>query len=89
MGSQQSGAASQRRSAAGELLFRIGLAAFEGDATFRELLRRAELPKAREVSTTVGRDGTAILTTLTVRQLNHNAHVVIRQAPDARASRVE
>lgn len=54
-----------------------GFAAFEGDATTRELLRRAELPKAREVIITVGRDDTAILTTLTVRQLNRGAHVVV------------
>lgn len=54
-----------------------GLAAFEGDATSRELLRRAEVSKAREVIITVGRDDTAILTTLTVRQLNHRAHVVV------------
>ncbi|CAL8980106.1 Glutathione-regulated potassium-efflux system protein KefC [Propionicimonas sp. T2.31MG-18] len=56
---------------------RHGLAAFEGDATARELLHRAELPKAREVIITVGRDDTAILTTLTVRQLNRGAHVVV------------
>jgi voltage-gated potassium channel len=54
-----------------------GLAAFEGDATSRDLLRRAELPKAREVIITVGRDDTAILATLTVRQLNRGAHVVV------------
>lgn len=53
-----------------------GLAAFEGDATSRELLHRAEVPKAREVLITVGRDDTAILTTLTIRQLNRGAHVV-------------
>lgn len=56
---------------------RHGLAAFEGDATSRELLHRAELPKAREVIITVGRDDTAILATLTVRQLNRGAHVVV------------
>ncbi|HOC12413.1 MAG TPA: potassium channel family protein [Propionicimonas sp.] len=56
---------------------RHGLAAFEGDATSRELLHRAELPKAREIIITVGRDDTAILTTLTVRQLNRGAHVVV------------
>ena len=55
---------------------RHGLAAFEGDATSRELLHRAELPKAREVIVTVGRDDTTILTTLTVRQLNRTAHLV-------------
>lgn len=54
-----------------------GLAAFEGDATSRDLLRRAELPKAKEVIITVGRDDTAILSTLTVRQLNRGAHVVV------------
>lgn len=54
-----------------------GLAAFEGDATSRDVLRRAELAKAREVIITVGRDDTAILTTLTVRQLNRGAHVVV------------
>ncbi len=56
---------------------RHGLAAFEGDATSRELLYRAEVPKAREVIITVGRDDTAILATLTVRQLNRGAHVVV------------
>jgi len=56
---------------------RHGLAAFEGDATARELLHRAELPKAKEVIVTVGRDDTAILATLTVRQLNRGAHVVV------------
>ncbi len=56
---------------------RHGLAAFEGDATARELLHRAELSKAKEVIITVGRDDTAILVTLTVRQLNRGAHVVV------------
>jgi voltage-gated potassium channel len=55
---------------------RNNLAAFEGDATHRETLRRAELPKAREVIITVNRDDTTILTALTVRQLNRTAHVV-------------
>lgn len=55
---------------------RHGLAAFEGDATSRELLHRAELPKAREVIITVNRDDTTILATLTVRQLNRTAHLV-------------
>jgi voltage-gated potassium channel len=56
---------------------RQGMAAFEGDATARELLYRAELPKAKEVIVTVGRDDTAILATLTIRQLNRGAHVVV------------
>ncbi len=56
---------------------RHGYAAFEGDATSRELLHRAELPKAKEIIITVGRDDTAILATLTVRQLNRGAHLVV------------
>jgi voltage-gated potassium channel len=56
---------------------RHGMPAFEGDATSRELLHRAELPKAKEVIVTVGRDDTAILATLTIRQLNRGAHVVV------------
>jgi voltage-gated potassium channel len=55
---------------------RHGYAAFEGDATSRELLRRAELSRAREVIITVNRDDTTILATLTVRQLNRSAHLV-------------
>ncbi len=56
---------------------RNGLAAFEGDATRRDLLRRAEVGKAREVIITLPRDDTAILTTLTVRQLNARCHIVV------------
>ncbi len=56
---------------------RHGLAAFEGDATVRDVLHRAELPKAKEIIITVNRDDTAILTTLAVRQLNRTAHVVV------------
>ncbi|MDR1430713.1 MAG: potassium channel family protein [Propionibacteriaceae bacterium] len=55
---------------------RQNLAAFEGDATSRELLHRAELPKAREVIITINSDDTTILVTLTVRQLNRGAHLV-------------
>lgn len=56
---------------------RSGLAAFEGDATRRDLLRRAEISKAREVVITLNRDDSAILTTLTVRQLNPRCHIVV------------
>lgn len=56
---------------------RDGVAAFEGDATRRDLLHRAEIAKAREVLITLDRDDTAILTTLTVRQLNPNAGIVV------------
>lgn len=54
-----------------------GLPAFQGDASNRDLLRRAEITKAREVIITVARDDTAILTVLTVRQLNPRAHIVV------------
>ncbi len=54
-----------------------GLAAFHGDATRRELLRRAEISKAREVIITLDRDDAAILATLTVRQLNPSAPIVV------------
>lgn len=54
-----------------------GVAAIEGDATRREILRRAEITKAREIIITLDRDDSAILVTLTVRQLNPSAHVVV------------
>ena len=54
-----------------------GLAAFQGDATRRELLRRAEISKAKQVIISLDRDDTAILATLTVRQLNPTAGVVV------------
>ena len=55
---------------------RLNLASFVGDATSRELLHRAELPKAREVIITTNSDDTTILVALTVRQLNHSARMV-------------
>ena len=61
---------------------RSGLAAFEGDATRRDLLRRAEISKAREVVITLNRDDSAILTTLTVRQLNPRCHIVVSGRED-------
>lgn len=54
-----------------------GLAAFQGDGTRRELLRRAEISKAREVIICLDRDDAAILATLTVRQLNPSAPIVV------------
>ncbi len=54
-----------------------GLAAIEGDGTRRDILRRAEISRAREVVITLDRDDAAILATLTVRQLNPSAHVVV------------
>ena len=63
-----------------------GYAAIEGDATQREILRRAEIMKAREVLITVDRDDSAILVMLTVRQLNPSAHVVVAVREDVNAS---
>ncbi len=54
-----------------------GLAAFLGNASRRDMLRRAEVPKAREIVVCLDRDDAAILTTLTVRQLNPTANVVV------------
>lgn len=65
---------------------RDGIAAFHGDVSSRELLRRAEVPKARHVVVTVDRDDTAILATLTVRQLNPHAHVVAAVRESANGS---
>jgi voltage-gated potassium channel len=63
-----------------------GFAAIEGDATRREVLRRAEIVKAREVIITLDRDDSAILVMLTVRQLNPSAHVVVAVREDDNAS---
>ncbi len=65
---------------------RRGYAAIEGDATRREVLRRAEIIKAREVIITLDRDDSAILVTLTVRQLNPSAHVVVAVREEDNAS---
>ncbi len=56
---------------------RDGIASFLGDATRRDLLRRAEVPKAKRIIVCLDRDDAAILTTLTVRQLNPTAGVVV------------
>jgi len=62
-----------------------GYAAIEGDATRRDILRRAEIIKAREVIITLDRDDSAILVALTVRQLNPSAHVVVAVREDDNA----
>jgi voltage-gated potassium channel len=54
-----------------------GLAVIAGDATRRDVLRRAEVDSARQVIITTDRDDSAVLTTLTVRQLNPDAYVVV------------
>ena len=54
-----------------------GIAAIHGDATRRDILRRAEISKARDVVITLDRDDSAILVALTVRQMNPSAHMVV------------
>lgn len=53
-----------------------GLAVVTGDATRREVLRRAGVAKASQVIITTDRDDSTVLSTLNVRQLNPNAYVV-------------
>ncbi len=53
-----------------------GLAVVAGDATRRDVLRRAEVGRAKQVIITTDRDDSAVLTTLTVRQLNEHAQVI-------------
>lgn len=53
-----------------------GLAVVTGDATRREVLRRAGVARANQVIITTDRDDSTVLSTLNVRQLNPNAYVV-------------
>lgn len=53
-----------------------GLAVVNGDATRREVLRRAGVDRAQQVIITTARDDTTVLATLTVRQLNPDAYIV-------------
>ena len=53
-----------------------GLAVVTGDASRREVLRRAGVDRASQVIITTARDDTAVLATLTVRQLNPEAYIV-------------
>ncbi len=53
-----------------------GLAVVTGDATSRTVLRRAQVETADQVIITTDRDDSNVLVTLTVRQLNPNAHIV-------------
>ncbi|HEX4976891.1 MAG TPA: NAD-binding protein [Nocardioides sp.] len=53
-----------------------GLAVVTGDATRREVLRRAGVARASQVIITTDRDDSTVLSTLNVRQLNPNAYVV-------------
>jgi len=53
-----------------------GLAVVTGDATRRDVLRRAGVEQASQVIITTDRDDTNVLTTLTARQLNPHAWIV-------------
>ena len=53
-----------------------GIAIVSGDATRREVLRRAHVDQAQQVIITTARDDTTVLATLTVRQLNPDAYIV-------------
>jgi voltage-gated potassium channel len=53
-----------------------GLAVITGDATRREVLRRAGVETASQVIITTDRDDATVLATLTVRQLNPDAYIV-------------
>jgi voltage-gated potassium channel len=53
-----------------------GLAVVSGDATRREVLRRAGVGDASHVIITTNRDDSNVLSTLTVRQLNPDAWIV-------------
>ena len=53
-----------------------GLAVVTGDATRREVLRRAGVPQAKQVIITTDRDDSTVLATLNVRQLNPDTYVV-------------
>ena len=53
-----------------------GLAVITGDATRREVLRRAGVASAVQVVITTDRDDANVLATLTVRQLNPDAWIV-------------
>ncbi len=54
-----------------------GLVVVSGDATRREVLRRAGVDKAQHVIITTARDDTTVLATLTVRQLNPQSYIVV------------
>lgn len=55
---------------------RAGYVAVEGDATQSSVLEEAEIGAARAVIVAPNRDDTAVLITLTARELNATAHIV-------------
>ncbi len=59
-----------------------GLVGVVGDATRSETLLRAEIRRAARIVITTQRDDTAVLTTLTARQLNPRATIVVAVRED-------
>ena len=66
-----------------------GLAVVTGDATRREVLRRAGVARAKQVIITADRDDSTVLATLNVRQLNPDTYVVaaVREADNVQLVR--
>jgi voltage-gated potassium channel len=66
-----------------------GLAVVTGDATRREVLRRAGVMQAKQVIITTDRDDSTVLATLNVRQLNPDTYVVaaVREADNVQLVR--
>ncbi|MFI9601708.1 potassium channel family protein [Streptomyces sp. NPDC004069] len=62
-----------------------GYAGVVGDATRSEVLKRAEVHRARQIIIATQRDDTAVLVTLTARQLNRAAKIVaaVREVENA------
>jgi voltage-gated potassium channel len=55
---------------------RQGFVAVHGDATTNEVLSQASVDRARAMVVTPNRDDTAVLVTLTVREMNPTGHIV-------------
>jgi voltage-gated potassium channel len=62
-----------------------GYVAIVGDATRSEVLYRAAVEHARQIVVSAERDDTAVLVTLTARQLNASAHLVASVREDENA----
>jgi len=55
----------------------LGMVGILGDATRSDVLRRARVPEATQIIVTTGRDDASVLSTLTARQLNPRAEIVV------------
>src|SRR5262245_51262510 len=66
-----------------------GVAVVTGDATRREVLRRAGVGAAKQVIITTDRDDSTVLSTLNARQLNPDAYIVaaVREADNVQLVR--